>query len=83
MPNNNNNNKITVLAPASCTKKKKEQVAIGDLELQKPYQGARKITQQVKELAANSDDWSSIPESHMLEGESWFPGVVLCPAQWY
>lgn len=60
-----------MLAPASCTKDKEKKVALSDLELQKD---------NPKELAAKSDDWSSIPGSHTLEGKNWLPVVVLSPA---
>lgn len=32
---------------------------------------------------ANPDDLNSIPEAHVVEGETLLPQVVLCPPQYY
>lgn len=38
---------------------------------------ACEVTQRVKALSAESDNPNSIPETHMVQGESWLPQTVL------
>lgn len=50
------------------------------LESDKPEHGhflAGKVSQCVKGLAAKVDSLSSIPGTHMVEGENWF--LLSCP----
>jgi hypothetical protein len=39
--------------------------------------GARERDQQGEVLATKPDNWGSIPETHLVEGENQLPGVVL------
>lgn len=45
--------------------------------VQESHSGGSAVSQQVKALASEPDEWSLMPSASMVEGENQFPQVVL------